>query len=560
MPGFADRTAIVGVAETDYVRGADELPRRDDAARGARGGRRRRARRSPTSTASSRRRATPRPRSWPRTSASRDLRYSVTVHMGGASPTAALQSAAMAVDAGLATHVLVVVGWNGYSAFRPKPGARAPRHGLIATTLADVVIDFYMPYGAMLPVQLYAWIAMRHKLMYGIPDEATGAVALACRKHAQLNARALMRGKPLTMEQYLAARWVSEPFRLYDCSLETDCANAVVVTTPRARARPAAAAGGDPGRGRGPPDAGRRHPEPRPTSSASACTLRGAEGVRDGRHPAARRRLPPGLRLLHVRRAAPARSARAVRRRASRPAFVRDGAIELGGRYPLNTHGGLLSQGHMWGMNHVIEAVRQLRGEAGAAQVPRRAARARHRLGRLRRRQPRHPAERRDERRSCPRIIAEPRRPERRSSTPTSPAASSACSAATTAARWRHPPRILCGRVRLRALARGGRCRAAAPSTRWTVTHQALVPPFADDLPYAVVVVELDEGPRLVTAVRGVEPEALRSGCRWRSASRRRRTRSASTTSSRAPEDSTRRAGPVLQAGRWSPARSRPRT
>jgi uncharacterized OB-fold protein len=75
--------------------------------------------------------------------------------------------------------------------------------------------------------------------------------------------------------------------------------------------------------------------------------------------------------------------------------------------------------------------------------------------------------------------------------------------------RWRHPPRILCG-------ACGSASWQWQPVSgrgtvySWTITHQALVPPFAGDLPYAVVVVELDEGPRLVTAVRGIAPKALR--------------------------------------------------
>lgn len=77
--------------------------------------------------------------------------------------------------------------------------------------------------------------------------------------------------------------------------------------------------------------------------------------------------------------------------------------------------------------------------------------------------------------------------------------------------RWRHPPRVLCGacgaeRWQWRPVSGRGVVYT------WTVTHQALVPPFADDLPYAVVVVELEEGPRLVTAVRGIEPAALRIG------------------------------------------------
>ena len=76
---------------------------------------------------------------------------------------------------------------------------------------------------------------------------------------------------------------------------------------------------------------------------------------------------------------------------------------------------------------------------------------------------------------------------------------------------WRHPPRILCGACgspSWRWTAASG--RGAVYS--WTITHQLLVPPFADDLPYAVVVVELEEGPRLVTAVRGIAHGSLRLG------------------------------------------------
>lgn len=76
---------------------------------------------------------------------------------------------------------------------------------------------------------------------------------------------------------------------------------------------------------------------------------------------------------------------------------------------------------------------------------------------------------------------------------------------------WRHPPRVACARCGSEDWS-WERSSGRGTLFSWTVTHQPLVPGFADDVPYAVIVVELEEGIRLVSGLRGVAPDALELG------------------------------------------------
>jgi acetyl-CoA acetyltransferase len=283
-----------------------------------------------------------------------DLAFTSTMHTGGASVISAIQSACMAIATGVATCALVVAGRRGYSEQRVSTTSVRPMPVL------GTVNEFEKPYGSLVAAQWFAQSAQRHMYEFGTTSEHFAHVAVTCREHANLNPHAYMYNRPMTVADHQASRMITSPFHLLDCSLETDGAAAIVITS----AERAADLRRDPvlisgvGEGHGSP----------PTSITQKRDITFVEGMHfAGRRAFSMAGIGPGeidcaqLYDGFTWFVLASLEALGFCGRGEAGPFVADGRIRLGGQLPVNTHGGLLSEAHVSGMNHVIEATRQLR-------------------------------------------------------------------------------------------------------------------------------------------------------------------------------------------------------
>jgi acetyl-CoA acetyltransferase len=232
-------------------------------------------------------------------------------------------------------------------------------------TTESAHFGWYAPFGLLTPASWVAMQAQRYLHDYGATTEDFGRVAVACRRHAASNPAAWFHGRPITLEEHQASRWIVRPLRLLDCCQESDGAVAVVVTSlERARdlRRPPAviraAAQGASDDQQMMTSYYRSDIGDLPEMALVARQLREQSGLgaKDFQTAVIYDHFTPFV-LAQL-------EAFGFCGRGEAKDFVRDGQIELGGRLPLNPHGGQLGEAYIHGMNGVAEAVRQIRGSA----------------------------------------------------------------------------------------------------------------------------------------------------------------------------------------------------
>jgi len=283
------------------------------------------------------------------------IRYPVDLQNGGNIVTFAVALAAMAVQTGKCKAILV------YRSLNSRSGKR------LGTFTGDLAIggddQYGAPHGYLAPGQWFAMYCRRYMHEFGTTNEDLGEVAIVTRQHAVKNDWAMMRD-PITMADYMASRWIYDPFRLYDCALEADGACAILITS-RERAQDLRQA---------------------PVQVVDEETFMGRhpDSWSDFGHLFSAHSAPP----LWQRTGLTARdmdfaciydcftfTTIAVMEdygfceKGGAGEYFRSGKATYGGDCVINPHGGLLSEAYIHGMNHHYEAVMQLRGQAGERQV-----------------------------------------------------------------------------------------------------------------------------------------------------------------------------------------------
>ena len=298
----------------------------------------------------------------------RDLSYLGENGPGGAAPCAMVGQAVGAILSGQATTVLVFRSLNGRSGVRfgqsPLEGTRVGGGGTYD--------ELFAPYGLLTPGQIFALMAQRHMVEYGTTPEQLGGIAVACRARANANPLAQMHDRTLTMDDYLAARMIAEPLRLFDFCLETDGACAVVVTS----AERAASLAQPPALIRAVAQGSIPDPQPGiqfPVLMRESITTLPARSVADTLY----RRAGIGPEDVDVAQLYDCFTITVLLqledwgfcKKGEGGPFVASGEVDVGGTIPINTGGGHLSEGYIHGMNHIVEGVRQVRGTS-TNQVP----------------------------------------------------------------------------------------------------------------------------------------------------------------------------------------------
>jgi acetyl-CoA acetyltransferase len=291
------------------------------------------------------------------------LSYWGATGQGGGAPCGMVGQAVGAVLSGQARNVLVYRGLNGRSGVRF--GQRKPTGEKVGGT--GGMEEFFMPYGLTAPGQAWALCAQRHMHEFGTTRDQLGHIAVTCRERANANPAAQMFARRLTLDDHQNARMISSPLSLNDYCLESDGACAVVVTTAErakdTRQAPViirAVAQGAP--------AGAQGGLYMPTLMRETITTQPSAGV-------ARRlydRAGMGPSDIDVAQLYDCFTITVLIqledygfcKKGEGGPFAASGALKMDGVLPINTAGGNLSEAYIHGMNHVVEGVKQIRGQS----------------------------------------------------------------------------------------------------------------------------------------------------------------------------------------------------